>query len=897
MISVKDTSLCYFDNEKEEFKMLSLFYHLDVHKQHINDWIKDDEKFIETTATHQIYEKLKRDSCVLVVALEGNGKSSTVRHIALKLKEQEQYEIIPIVLSPFTIFEFLNRNRKQIFVVDDLCGKVNINTQSVDVWVSQIDAILELVNKYDKNEKIPYDVKLIFATAFNIYDDIIFKKFKLLMQYVFELSKWPLTNDEKLKMMKKYISPETEIRLSQELKSDKAYFPLLCKIAESKTANQIISLFDNLENFIESDLKYLKKSNNLKFCIITLCALLHNKFKEEILIDVYESDTEKQAFENICLECNLGTNQDQVKSKIKEQLGSLEGMYMTKTENYYHFIHTKVYQIAELVCSKIFLYSFIKYVRSSFIAERFSFQSNMTDNNTIIINNEDGEKRYFDRLMFDLKQGDTYSTFHNSQLSSESYRKKFALNCRIRQQKVRELLKHVSAKSKLVGVTSDERDYEDYTQFTKQHHFYSHKMRKPLIESAWEGHSDIVELLLELDCDINERDKFGRTALFVACLLGKNDVVKVLLDNNADHSLCDKNMRSPLLVAAREGMNNVVEALLQKNADPTLCDDKDNSPLLVASYDSPLETVKTLSRKISDFSKCNSLGQTPVFVAAMNGREDVVRYLLSFHSEYVSIPDNEGRTPLCIACSKGHHGVVKLLLENKADISQCDWNNRSPLFLASAAGYADIVLTLIQNKADINQRDEDGETPLYVASDIGHLETVRILVNKHADLNATNLRKCTPMYAACKRGFIKIVKVLNENSASITQCNKWNSSPLFAACRYGYIDIVRYLVENGRPNISDSDFSGTSPLLIACENGNTEIVDILIKSGAEINQPNQREKTPLHASAAEGHIAIVKRLIHEGAIKTLTNSDNQTPLDLARKHSHTDIVKLLLSSK
>ncbi|CAG2197015.1 ANKRD50 [Mytilus edulis] len=538
-----------------------------VHKQHISDWIKDDEKFIETKATHQIYEKLKRDSCVLVVALDGNGKSSTVRHIALKLKREEQYEIIPIVLSPFTIFEFLNRNQKQIFIVDDLCGKVNINTQSVDVWVSQIEAILTLLDTSDKNDKICVnDVKLLFATGSNIYDDSIFKKFKLLMKYVFELSNCPLTDDEKLQMMKKYISKETEIRLSHELKSDEAYFPLLCKIAESKTANQIISLFDNLEDFIESDLEHLNNSNNLKFCIITLCALFHNKFKEEILNDVYESEIEKQAFENICLECNLGTNKDQVKSKIKEQLRNLEGMYMTKTENYFHFIHSKVYQIAELVCGKIFLNSFITFVRSAFIAERFSFRLNMTDNNkhTIIITNKDEEKRYFDRLMFDLKQGETYSTFHNSQLSSESYREKFVLYCQSRKQKVRELLKHFSVKSETVGVTCDARDYKDYTEFTKQHHFYSHKMRKPLIESAWEGHADIVKLLLEFDCDINERDKFGRTDLFVACLLGKNEVVNVLLNKDADHSLCDKNKRSPLLVAAREGMNSIVSALLQK---------------------------------------------------------------------------------------------------------------------------------------------------------------------------------------------------------------------------------------------------------------------------------------------------------------------------------------------
>ncbi|CAC5422998.1 unnamed protein product [Mytilus coruscus] len=881
--------------------MTTVYYLSDIHYQHINDWIKDDKKFIVTIATRKIFERLKTDNCVLVVGRAGNGKSSIVRHIALDLRRKYQHEIIPLVRSPSGIFEFIDRKGKQIFIVDDLCGKVNINAQSVDDWFSQIDEILKLIYTSGKsNSKPDADIKFLFATGSNIYDDSIFQKLKLLQKYVFQLSDWPLTDDEKLKMIKNYISPEAETKLLQKLKSDEAYFPLLCKIAERKTADQIIRLFNNLKDFIKQDLIDLKETNNLKFCVITLCALLNNRFKEEMLNDVFESDTERQAFKKVCLEFNIGPNKDTVKRKIKEQLNNLEDMYVAKTESYYHFIHSEVYHIAVLVCGQTFLHSFIKFVRGSFIAERFCFESIISDipNNKhiIIICDENTEKRYFDRLMFDLEKGNTYSTFHNNQLQSESYRAKFCSYCETRQQKVSELLKHFSEKSYTDNVSSTEKNYEDYTAFSKQHHFFSHKMRKPLIESAWEGYADIVHMLLKSDCDINEADRFGRTALYVACLLGKEEVVKVLLNNNANHSLCDDNGQSPLLVASREGHDTIVDALLQNNADLNACDVNGNSPLLVASFKSNLSTVQILSNNMTDFSKVNNLGQTPVFVASMKGRENVVKYLLSVHSEYILKPDNEGRSPLFIACREGYPDVVNILLRNQADVSQLDWNKRSPLFIASAEGYKDIVSILIQNNAKINQCDEEGRTPLFIASDKGRTGTVKNLVSSGADLNATDDRKCTPLYAACRRGFIDIVKLLYENHASITQCNTWNSSPVFAACRQGYVDIVKYLLQNGC-NISGSDFSGTTPLLVACENGNTEIVNILIQQGADINQSDQSKKTPLHASAAGGHAAIVKLLIIKGAITTLTNSNNQTPLDLARKHSYTDIVKLLLTNK
>ncbi|VDI69236.1 Hypothetical predicted protein [Mytilus galloprovincialis] len=837
---------------------------IEIQNQHIDDWIKDDEKFIPTIATNTIIERLRTDSFVLVVGCSGNGKSSIIRHIALKLWKEEQYEIIPIVRSPGSIFESLNTKGKQIFVVDDLCGKVIINSQSVDAWFWPINKFMKLINTpgEDYNEDIA-DVKFLLATGQHIYNDRIFQKLKLPIKYVCNLTEWPLTNEEKQKMIKKYVTPEAATELLQTFKSDEAYFPLLCKIAERKTNNQNIKLFSNFEEFIKQDLMTLKRNNDFQFCTITLCALLNNNFKKNILNEDYESDFDRQAFDDICLEFKLRHNE--AKRKVKKQLQNLEEMYMTKTENYCHFIHNKVFLIALVVCGQTFLTTFIKFVRSSVIAERFRFRSIVAINNEdyIIIDSDNAEERYFDRLLFDLKQGDTYSTFHNSQLYSDSYRFKFCSYCNTRKQKVSELLKHFCKKGGTEIVTFAERNYEDYIEFTKQHHFFSHKMRKPLIESAWEGYTDIVEMLLKSDYNVNEADKFGRTALFVACLLGKTQVVKVLLDYKADHSLCDEKGQTPLLVASGKGYEDIVNVLLQSNAKVDICDVEGNSPLLVASSENHLSTIQVLLDRITDFPKCNKLGESPVFVACMNGGKDIVRYLLSFLAAYISTPDNVGRSPLFIACSKGHHGVVKLLLENKADILRCDQSKRSPLFIASYEGYEDIVHTLIQNKAEINQCNEKGITPLLAASERGQTETAKILVDNGADLDASDNEKRTPLYAACKGGFM---------------------------------DIIKHLLENGS-SVSDEDLNGNIPLLEAIENGYTEIAQFLINRGAEINQCDNKKKTPLHLSVIKGNIDVVKALINKGALQNLTDDDNHTPFDLACKQSCADIVKLLNPDK
>ncbi|CAC5376601.1 unnamed protein product [Mytilus coruscus] len=370
----------------------------DIHDQHIKDWRRDEEKFIETEATRQVEKRLRDDNCVLVVGRSGNGKSSILRHLALKVCDENKYQIIPTVIDPSDIHHFYNQKKSQLFVIDDLWGKEkNINAQSVNVWSNKIDDILRLLKTasvFKDKHKSAINVKLLFAVGIDIYNDSIFNGLDSLRSYVCDISNWPLNDQEKLAMIRNYISSKSESKLTQKLKSDKAYFPLLCKIAEGKTAGQIMRLFSNLNDFIKQDILALKETNHLHFCIITLCALLNNSFKEKILNDDYNSSNEREAFENICIEFNLGTQQESAKSKIKEQLENLEGTYVTKTEDYYQIIHTKVYRIAVLVCGQTFVHNFTTYIQSSFIAERFCFESVREDGNKnfIIIEGEDAEK-------------------------------------------------------------------------------------------------------------------------------------------------------------------------------------------------------------------------------------------------------------------------------------------------------------------------------------------------------------------------------------------------------------------------------------------------------------------------------------------------------------------------
>lgn len=69
----------------------------------------------------------------------------------------------------------------------------------------------------------------------------------------------------------------------------------------------------------------------------------------------------------------------------------------------------------------------------------------------------------------------------------------------------------------------------------------------PLTMASWFNHIKIVEYLIKNGADVNIRDKYGRTALMVACTEKNNiEVVKYLIENGADLYLRDIDGRTAL---------------------------------------------------------------------------------------------------------------------------------------------------------------------------------------------------------------------------------------------------------------------------------------------------------------------------------------------------------------
>ncbi|CAC5423570.1 unnamed protein product [Mytilus coruscus] len=876
----------------------------DVFETYIAHWFQEDRKFTVTSGTRKIEGMLKQNNCVLVVGRSGNGKSATVRHLALKHFDEEGFDIVPIVL-PTTILQYYNPERKQLFIVDDFCGKNVINAQIVDNWSLHIHDVLKLLtNNKENNEGMSGQgtVKLVFATDPSIYKDTVFHRIHIPLECTFDLSNQPLQDEEKIEMFKKF---RTEKKMSDDFtrtfQGHDNIFPLLCKYSEGKTEAQIIQLFTNPYNVIKQDFVALNKTNKDQMCLISLCILL-----ESIHADVFRQENihikDKVVIDAVCSEFDLDFCNETTKSKLVAELNHLEKTYLAKTGDSYYIEHIDIYEIAAVVCGEVIKESFIRFAPSSMIAERYSFIPSETKDSTnlILIKDTDIQKRYFDRLMDDLERRITYSVFHNSQLKDKTYRDKFCEYCRRRQQKVKDLLnrlqKHTSEQSEnQIDNTTEKGDneYEDYIKFTEQYHFSTHRMQIPLIESTWEGYEDIVNLLIEMECDVNETDKFGRSSLFVACHLGRTNVAVQLLDKGAKHSLCDNNeAASPLHAACIGGDSKIVEALLAKGADTSARDKKGYSPFLAAteaghkkileklladkknaninqkdnfdrsalfhaSYNGRKEIVDLLLEKGADIEECDKQGFSPLLAACFMGKLNVVVDLLEKKAD-ISKVDIDGRSALFMACEKGDNRIVEILLQKDADVSQCDWLQRSPLFIACTFEHEQIVRLLVKYKADISQCDQDGRSPLFIACEKGHDAIFNILLEKCQNdvLEKADHKDRSPLYVASRGGFLEIVKKLVSKGSKINKRNAWQMTPLFVACREGNADVVKYLIDSNA-DLNAADYNRQSPLSIACDNGYADVVTILVENDVNVYHADNDHKTPLELAENRGHTNIV----------------------------------------
>lgn len=389
----------------------------------------------------------------------------------------------------------------------------------------------------------------------------------------------------------------------------------------------------------------------------------------------------------------------------------------------------------------------------------------------------------------------------------------------------------------------------------------SEDMSQLLHEAVRGGNIEIINLILENKntVNINERDKFGDTAIHIAVRTKQSNIIKYLIRRQASVNIENKKNRTPINLAILKVNMSAFDLLL------------------------PLSNLEKPDKKM----------RTALHMAAKQGSEPMTTKLiekLKENNATIDPVDKDGNTPLHLAIKYANEHIVRVLLENGADVKKCGENGSNILHLAAAYNNLTTFMYLIDHCTEINAKNKDDMTPLHVALQCRKEDIAKALLSiENCDVSGKDCRGLKPLHYAVAQNYTEIAKRILDKDKNL-------DDEICIAAYLGYKTMAKILIENGanvnaiyehkpikKPfiirtsssfveghanlekcdngNIRDrhvpmNDYSYCTPLYYAIiGNANEEIIKLLEDAGADENGV-----PPLHLPNKKGFLRDFKKL-------------------------------------
>jgi len=373
----------------------------------------------------------------------------------------------------------------------------------------------------------------------------------------------------------------------------------------------------------------------------------------------------------------------------------------------------------------------------------------------------------------------------------------------------------------------------------------------------------VAEILLSAGADINQVDRKGASALYLACDKGETEFAKLLLSRGAN-----PDMRSdtyPILAACKGHHYDIAKLLLNYNADVAVVDSTGKTVLhyvlqCVKSRQKQAELIELLLARGANVNEASDEGETPFYIACSKGLESVVQKMLACSAKVNA--RSYKKVALSIACLNGHLPVIHQLLASGADVNLkavCDDpDDPDYVFQYQCYSYTD---------------ESDKETPFYIACCKGLESVAKEMLQYGAKVNG-NSAEFLPLNAACRNGHVSVVKLLLTNGASVN-LREVSSS---------YDD----------DDDSNDGMYGSYPLCVAATGNKRAIVELLLKHGAKVDigwctplhdaikkLTHALRDYDCHHSYIETKLSIIRSLLEHGANVNTLMHNGMTPLKVA----------------
>lgn len=251
---------------------------------------------------------------------------------------------------------------------------------------------------------------------------------------------------------------------------------------------------------------------------------------------------------------------------------------------------------------------------------------------------------------------------------------------------------------------------------------------------------------------------------------------------------------------------------------------------------------------VSALIKAASRGESP----------DFIKFLIENEGSDVNERGDNGMSPLIYAAYFAHDDVVRTLLDSGADVNACGNNGITALMAAlqNPAGEM-IARLLIANGANVNASDGQGLTPLMTAVYTENIEMTSFILEKGADVNFKSSQGWTALDLAKQKEHRQLIQLLH-------QAGCFKNADLIYAARIGDADWVAALIDAGA-DVNEKNEDQETPLLWASFNGHLKVVRYLLDNGARVDERNKEGWSALMAAVLGERLETARVLLSRGA--------------------------------
>jgi len=368
--------------------------------------------------------------------------------------------------------------------------------------------------------------------------------------------------------------------------------------------------------------------------------------------------------------------------------------------------------------------------------------------------------------------------------------------------------------------------------------FLDNKGRKPIHYAALCKGPGPLKVLLDNNCNVNDREKNGFTPLIHACRAGRYENVKILLENQADplarpgggqcmgiHYACLRDTEDNL---------KIVKLLLEKNPELIDINGKDRkTPLHFAVLYNCYKIVEFLVKNGANLNKGDKYGRTPLLLSCKYGNSKITKFLIDAGAN-INKTDNSNNSPLHYACAFGNLECVKVLLENGADVNCLNMNKNLPIEIALLKNHNGIVKYLINyDKFNVNTKFGNGNyILLYYLLEIDEttFDSIKyILEDKKGNANVSNSNNMNAFHFLSHftyRAYLSLFTSKKEKEKLTENLHKNKYHPEFLKILSNFVNFLKN--KGCEPDQQNS--IGQTPLMLALKYGNFEFGKILIET-------------------------------------------------------------------